>query len=71
MPRHHLFLSCFVAWLSAFTLSHAATQEVKVDASAAVGKPQPVTLGDQLENLGRLYSDKTNPIVQEFWLLGR
>jgi hypothetical protein len=24
-----------------------------------------------LENLGRLYSDKTNPIVQEFWLLGR
>jgi len=63
-----------VTWLAALVLGaqgFAATQEVKVDASAAVGKPQPVTLGDQLENLGRLYSDKTNPIMQEFWLLGR
>lgn len=49
----------------------AATQEVKVNAAAAMGKLQPVTLGEQLENLGRLYSDKTNPIMQEFWLLGR
>jgi len=29
------------------------------------------TLGDKLENLGRLYKDADNPWVQEFWLLGR
>jgi len=63
-------VTVLLAVLPAFA-SLAATQEVKVDAAAAVGKPQPVTLGEQLENLGRLYSDKTNPIVQEFWLLGR
>ena len=47
-----------VTWLAALFMcaqAFAATQEVKVDASAAVGKPQPVTLGDKLENLGRLY----------------
>lgn len=69
-----LFRFSSVTWLAALVLgaqAFAATQEVRVDASAAVGKPQPVTLGEQLENLGRLYSDKTNPIMQEFWLLGR
>jgi phosphate-selective porin OprO and OprP len=29
------------------------------------------TLAEKLENLGLLYKDKTNPILQEFWLLGR
>ncbi|MBI3790258.1 MAG: hypothetical protein HY275_05210 [Gemmatimonadetes bacterium] len=29
------------------------------------------TLGEQIENLGRVYSNRDNPVVQEFWLLGR
>ena len=32
---------------------------------------QEKTLGEQLENLGLLYKDKANPVLQEFWLLGR
>ena len=30
-----------------------------------------MTLGEKLENVGRIYQDKSNPILQEFWLLGR
>jgi hypothetical protein len=48
----------------------AATLDAQT-ANAAITKEQPVTLGDQLENLGRVYQSKTNPVVQEFWLLGR
>ncbi len=29
------------------------------------------TLAERLENLGLLYRDKKNPVLQEFWLLGR
>jgi hypothetical protein len=39
--------------------------------ASAVAPSQPTSLGEQFENLGRLYSDNTNPVVQEFWLLGR
>jgi len=31
----------------------------------------PTSLGDKWENLGRLYQSDSNPILQEFWLLGR
>jgi phosphate-selective porin OprO/OprP len=31
----------------------------------------PKTLADKLENWGRLYRDNDNPVLQEFWLLGR
>ena len=31
----------------------------------------PTSLGDQWENLGRLYKNDSNPILQELWLLGR
>lgn len=41
------------------------------DASTAIATPAPNDLGEMLENLGRLYSDKSNPVMQEFWLLGR
>ena len=41
------------------------------DVSAAVAATAPKDLGEMLENLGRLYSDKSNPMMQEFWLLGR
>jgi hypothetical protein len=32
---------------------------------------QEQDLGKQLENLGLLYKDNDNPLLQEFWLLGR
>lgn len=31
----------------------------------------PTSLGEKWENLGRLYQSDSNPILQEFWLLGR
>lgn len=31
----------------------------------------PTSLGEKWENLGRIYQSDTNPILQEFWLLGR
>jgi phosphate-selective porin OprO and OprP len=50
--------------------SSAVSAEVR-SATDAIAPAGPVTLGDQLENLGRIYQSKANPIVQEFWLLGR
>ncbi|MBL9181303.1 MAG: hypothetical protein JNN17_04125 [Verrucomicrobiaceae bacterium] len=47
------------------------SQAKSPDLSVAVAAPAPQNLGEMLENLGRIYSDKNNPIVQEFWLLGR
>ncbi len=32
---------------------------------------KPKTLAEKLENLGRLYKDDDNPVVQELWFLGR
>lgn len=34
-------------------------------------EPKPETLAERLENLGRIYSDDTNDVIQELWLLGR
>ncbi|MEN3940021.1 porin [Prosthecobacter sp. SYSU 5D2] len=33
--------------------------------------PAPGSIGDRLENLGRLYESDTNDILQELWILGR
>jgi phosphate-selective porin OprO/OprP len=32
---------------------------------------KPETLAERLENLGQLYSSDTNPVLQEWWFLGR
>ncbi|MEQ1852939.1 MAG: hypothetical protein ABMA01_15275, partial [Chthoniobacteraceae bacterium] len=39
--------------------------------TAAPKSGESLSLGDQLENLGRIYHNKDNPILQTFWLLGR
>ncbi len=39
--------------------------------ATSVGYGAVPTLGEALENLGRIYHDDDNPIVQEVWLLGR
>lgn len=33
--------------------------------------PEKISLGEKLENLGRLYKNDENPILQEWWFLGR
>jgi phosphate-selective porin OprO and OprP len=38
--------------------------------TSSTGK-KPVTLAEQLDDLGRVYADSSNPFVQEVWLLGR
>lgn len=41
------------------------------DATVTLETEKEQTLAEQLENLGLLYKDKSNPVLQEFWLLGR
>lgn len=60
-----LTASCLLSFLG------VESQAKSPDLSVAVAAPAPQNLGEMLENLGRIYSDKNNPIVQEFWLLGR
>lgn len=62
--------SILMSGLPYSTATAAATVDAQAT-SAAVTLEKPVTLGEQLENLGRVYQNKSNPIVQEFWLLGR
>jgi len=38
---------------------------------AASATPKALSLGDTLENLGRVYKDDKNEVLQELWLLGR
>jgi len=47
------------------------TSESKLLAIATPVTASSLSLGDQLENLGRLYHNKDNPVLQTFWLLGR
>jgi hypothetical protein len=37
----------------------------------SLAKQQPEPLAKRLENLGRLYEDEENPVMQELWFLGR
>ena len=66
---------------SALTLSLAAlgplpnlAGDTPPPSSTALLSPtlaNPTSLGEKWENLGRIYQSDTNPILQEFWLLGR
>lgn len=49
----------------------AAIPGANASLSSALAPAQPVTLAESLENLGRLYQDKHNPVLQELWFLGR
>lgn len=70
-------LSC-EALLALVTLAQPAfPQSVPLDQSrasaAATPAPdkQPATLEQTFDNLGLLYADKGNPVLQELWFLGR
>lgn len=46
----------------------AANRELLCDESDS---DKPKTLAEKLENLGRLYKNDDNPVLQEWWFLGR
>lgn len=74
MTVHHSRRACVLAVLtlaSGVLTVDAATSGANASLSAALAPAQPVTLAESLENLGRLYQDKNNPVLQELWLLGR
>jgi phosphate-selective porin OprO and OprP len=53
------------------TTGELCSAEQSVKLSPIGTNPEAPTLAEQFENLGLLYKDKKNPILQEFWLLGR
>lgn len=73
MPLHPP-RSCALTLLALATLplsGLAATSGHNASITAALEPAKPATLAESLENLGRIYQNKDNPILQEFWLLGR
>jgi phosphate-selective porin OprO and OprP len=69
-----IILSRLAAVLAALTPAAFAGPEVSVPAGKTpltVSEDKEKTLAESLDNLGLLYKNKENPILQEFWLLGR
>jgi len=58
------------ASFTALPLSAQITTPASIAALTAPA-PTPKTLGESLENLGLLYKNKENPILNELWVLGR
>lgn len=69
-PMNQPKLSQFVIALS-LAVSPLFADDAKNASAILEDRPEKIDLGKQLENLGLLYKDKTNPYLQEFWLLGR
>lgn len=46
-------------------------EDTKKSSDTAQLKEEPVSLGEKIENLGRLYKNDDNPVLQEWWFLGR
>jgi phosphate-selective porin OprO and OprP len=72
LPKSILTLAlATLASVSAAPRTFAGTgPDVSSQPLASIETKTP-TLAESLDNLGRLYSNKENPIMQEFWLLGR
>jgi len=51
--------------------ANLGAKEAVIDGSLLDQAAPEETLAKKLENLGLLYKDETNPLMQEFWLLGR
>ena len=60
-----------IAIALALAASNLIAGEKAADKSLAVESPKEKNLAEELENLGLLYKDKSNSVLQEFWLLGR
>lgn len=60
--------------VSVCTTDNGATEPLKISENPVVEsstKTKEFSLGETLENLGRVYKDDSNDILQELWLLGR
>lgn len=63
-----------IAWCALHSLKLEAQSSIPLSQPSAEDTPSvanPFSLGDALENLGRLYKDDKNEYLQELWLLGR
>ena len=78
MHLHHYDSPLLKAASLALTLVSLSTTLCVAGTTDAKQKDIPVTpladslsLGDRLENLGRIYKNADDPVLQELWLLGR
>ena len=63
------FLRALVCLLATLALTYRSAIAQSSNPEAQILKT--VSLGDQLENLGRVYKNDKNEVLQELWLLGR
>lgn len=68
-PSPYLFLSFLIPLLSHAGEPAPSSPERAKEVTTAASSP--ASLGDQLENLGRIYHNKDNSILQTLWILGR
>jgi hypothetical protein len=74
-PRRRLSVGGLLAALAiTATIPTGKAGHVLLSKTPTIATPETSTslsLGDQLENLGRIYHNENNPVLQTFWLLGR
>jgi phosphate-selective porin OprO/OprP len=63
-----LLVSVFIQSGSAQTVPE---DTARVETTNSFASASSLTLGESLENLGRLYKNDQNPYLQELWILGR
>jgi phosphate-selective porin OprO and OprP len=69
------FRSCLLGTLTVSSIANAGTTNDAASGklAKAVGPTiaESLSLGERLENLGRVYNNSENPILQTLWILGR
>lgn len=68
--RRAFFAASFIAVI---LVTDAVGQSIPTQTAGTTAPAQttPTTLGEKLENLGRVYKNEDNEVLQELWLLGR
>ena len=66
-----LLMAVLLAVAVSYTAFSGVTPQPQTTSTISPTLESPTSLGDKWENLGRIYKDESNPILQEFWLLGR
>lgn len=69
--KHPFIRLCFLAISALAMLPLSGRAQPASEALKGVVEKRPETLAAALENLGRVYHNKENPVLQELWLLGR
>jgi phosphate-selective porin OprO/OprP len=64
-------LALIFSLLANIHIPESAAQPLTKNEQSTTTAPLLKSLGDTLENLGRIYQDNTDPVLQELWLLGR